>query len=297
MPNCARLLLRAVVVERLRRGLARGRLVAEAVSHPPTSWWSMPFYPSRRASQPYRELRRDRPRRPPPGTACVCPFIPQQLYSREFRTFASKRSVSSFGMKCAWTSMTCLHVEAAPLRASIALRLRDGRSARVVEAPRIERVIDGVAIAAGAPRGGSFARALLPEGRERRGACSVDDRHGGISIALGIRQSIKVPLASCRPRMRTSRTGRRRYVRDPAVGHAVHDVGVDHHPAVVAADVSPDHGLAGVRVDLDQNDVRLEGLAGVDLDAPLRGRQRTAGRHLPDELRLQARLQAGRHLV
>src|SRR5207245_796869 len=84
----------------------------------------------------------------------------------------------------------------------------------------------------------------------------------------------------------------------PAVGHAVHDVRIDHHAAVVPAHVFPDRGLARVRVDLDQNDVRLEGVAGVDLYTTLRSRQPAAGRHFPDELRLQARLDArGKVLV
>src|SRR5439155_22934292 len=86
-------------------------------------------------------------------------------------------------------------------------------------------------------------------------------------------------------------------VRDPAVGHAVHDVRIDHHAAVVPAHVFPDRGLARVRVDLDQNDVRLEGVAGVDLYTTLGSRQPGAGRHFPDELRLQARLDARGQLV
>src|SRR5207249_11150072 len=86
-------------------------------------------------------------------------------------------------------------------------------------------------------------------------------------------------------------------VRDPAVRHAVHDVRVDHHAAVVAADVFPDRGLAGVRVDLHQYDVRLEGVAGVDLYAALGSREGASGRHSPHELRLQPRLQGGRQLV
>ena len=81
-------------------------------------------------------------------------------------------------------------------------------------------------------------------------------------------------------------------VRDAAVGHAVNDVGADHRAAVVATDVAVQRHLARRRVDAGEHDMRLEGMAGVHLDAAVFGRQIAPGGHFPDKFFLQSRLHA-----
>src|SRR5262249_25834392 len=54
-------------------------------------------------------------------------------------------------------------------------------------------------------------------------------------------------------------------VGDAAHGHAAHDLRVDHGAAVVADDVAPDLGLAEIRIDGQQQQMKLEGEAGIHL--------------------------------
>src|SRR5713101_2844055 len=166
-------------------------------------------------------------------------------------------------------------------------------------AERIERVVHRVRNRGGRAEVAGLARALLAEGGERGGRAVIDDaqgRHfhrardevihegaGGELAVLGVGELLVERRADA--------------VGDSAVGHAVDDVRIDHHAAVVAADVFRELGFRRVRIDLDQDDVRLEGVAGVHLYTTLRRRQSAAGRHFPDELRLEARLDPRRQHV
>src|SRR5712691_5217166 len=166
-------------------------------------------------------------------------------------------------------------------------------------AERIERVVDGVRDRGRRAEITRLARALLAEGGERGGRAVIDDAQGR-HFHRARDQVIHKGAARQLPILGVGELfveRRADAVRDAAESHAVDDIRVDHHAAVVAAGVFADRGLRRVRVDLDQYDVRLEGVAGVHLYATLRRRQLPAGRHFPDELRLEARLQAGRQLV
>ena len=77
----------------------------------------------------------------------------------------------------------------------------------------------------------------------------------------------------------------------------MHDVRVDHHAAVVAAHILLDLGAAGIGIEFDVNNVRLEGVTRIHVHFTIGVGQATARGHLPHEFRLQARLHARRHLV
>src|SRR5262249_24858582 len=86
-------------------------------------------------------------------------------------------------------------------------------------------------------------------------------------------------------------------VGDAAHGHAAHDLRVDHGAAVVADDVAPDLGLAEIRIDGQQQQMKLEGEAGIHLHPAVRGRQRAAGRYLQHLGEGEPGLGAGRQAV
>src|SRR6266498_3869887 len=167
------------------------------------------------------------------------------------------------------------------------------------DAERIERVVDRVRDRGGRTEVAGFARAFLTERGERGGRAVIDDRHrrhfhrarDQVIHKGAARQLPILGVGELLVERRADAVG------DAAVGHAVDDVRIDHHAAVVAADVFADRGLRRVRVDLDEHDVRLERVAGIDLYTTLWSRESPARRHFPDELRLKARLHAGGKLV
>ena len=86
--------------------------------------------------------------------------------------------------------------------------------------------------------------------------------------------------------------GRTQSVRHTAVGHAVHHIGGNHHPAVVSHHIAVDMHLASARVNACQNHVRLKGVTRVHLHPTVARGELTTGGHFPDKFLLQSRLHA-----
>ncbi len=86
-------------------------------------------------------------------------------------------------------------------------------------------------------------------------------------------------------------------VRDAAHGHAAHDLRIDHGAAIVPDPVAQDFRRAEIGIDGEQDQMKLEREAGIHLHAPVRRRQRAAGRHLHHVAHCQAGLEPVRHAV
>ena len=162
-----------------------------------------------------------------------------------------------------------------------------------------QRVVDGAGDRRRRAEIAGFAGALLPEHGVRRRRHVMDDLDLGHLVRRrqqivheGLRDELPlVVVGELLVQRRTDAVG------NAAHGHAAHDLRIDHGAAIVADEVAPDLGLAEIGIDRNENEMKLEGEAGIHLHAAVGRRQLAAGRHHHHVAEGEPRLGVGRQAV